>query len=102
MGIVDTNSTAPPTNNANNNAHSTNIYIQGFYGIMLPIFIWSMCFIRAWQFQTLIAEAEVEMQNRFDEILGQQQQQQQDESDTAANPIINDDLTLQSDDHSIV
>merc|ERR1711862_989319 len=90
--VIDTNSSTTTTNNNNDYSTktTTNIYIQGFYGIIFPIFIWTMCFIRAYQFQTLIAEAETDMQNRFDEILNQQQEQQ------------DDDVTLQADDHSIV
>merc|ERR1711920_729956 len=51
------------------NSNSSNAYVEAFYGIMLPLFIWSICFLRAWQFQSLIEEAELEMQMRFDEIL---------------------------------
>lgn len=123
-----TNSTTIDSNINNNDSYGyangpndtdTNIYMDGFYGIMFPIFIWSMCFVRAWQFQTLIAEAEMEMQNRFDEILGQQQQQEQQEevqqnnnsnnremnSSSITTTSIGDDLSLQIDDidtHSIV
>jgi len=74
--IDDSNSTS--TDYSNNDDPDTNIYMEGFYGIMFPIFIWTMCFVRAWQFQTLIAEAEREMQSRFDDLLGQQRERDED------------------------
>lgn len=73
--IDDSNSTSTDYSNENYDP-DTNIYMEGFYGIMFPIFIWSMCFIRAWQFQTLIAEAEREMQTRFDDLMGQQRERE--------------------------
>lgn len=52
------------------NTNDSNVYVDSFYGVMVPLCIWSICFLRAWQFQSMISQAEQEMQLRLDEILG--------------------------------
>jgi hypothetical protein len=40
------------------------LYATAFVGILLPLTVWMMCIIRAYQFQSLIREAEVEAEER--------------------------------------
>jgi len=42
----------------------TSVYAQATLAMLLPLFVWSMCFVRAWQFQHLIHLAELEAQQR--------------------------------------
>mmetsp|Transcript_30116 Transcript_30116/g.54576 ORF Transcript_30116/g.54576 Transcript_30116/m.54576 type:complete len:438 (-) Transcript_30116:51-1364(-) len=40
------------------------LYTTAFFGILLPLTVWLLCIIRAYQFQSLIREAEVEAEER--------------------------------------
>jgi hypothetical protein len=40
------------------------LYTDAFVGILLPLTVWALCVIRAYQFQTLIREAEQEAEER--------------------------------------
>ena len=40
------------------------LYTTAFVGILLPLTVWLLCIIRAYQFQSLIREAEVEAEER--------------------------------------
>lgn len=43
---------------------STELYTTAFIGILLPLTVWLLCIMRAFQFQSLIREAEVEAEER--------------------------------------
>lgn len=60
-------------NNGNENNATTsggNIYMQTLVSLTLPIAVWLICFYRAWQFRSLIVEAQREAEERhhFHEI----------------------------------
>ena len=40
------------------------LYTSAFVGILLPLTVWMLCIVRAYQFQSLIREAEVEAEER--------------------------------------
>mmetsp|Transcript_5625 Transcript_5625/g.7844 ORF Transcript_5625/g.7844 Transcript_5625/m.7844 type:complete len:407 (-) Transcript_5625:122-1342(-) len=40
-------------------------YIKAFLGIVIPMMVWVLCCVRAWQFHHLIAEAEEEAEERI-------------------------------------
>jgi hypothetical protein len=46
------------------NLDDASLYGGSFVGILLPLTVWTMCILRAYQFQVLIREAEVEAQER--------------------------------------
>ena len=48
----------------NQNLDDASLYGGSFVGILLPLAIWTMCVVRAYQFQLLIREAELEAQER--------------------------------------
>ena len=48
----------------NQNLDDASLYGGSFVGILLPLTIWTMCIVRAYQFQLLIREAELEAQER--------------------------------------
>ena len=41
-----------------------NIYTETLVGLTLPVAVWIICFLRAWQFRSLIAEAQREAEER--------------------------------------
>ena len=45
-------------------ASQTDLYIQALFGVSLPICIWGICFLRAYQFQQLVQQAEIEALER--------------------------------------
>lgn len=53
-------------NNNSNEATAPvgNIYTQTLIGLTLPIAVWMICFLRAWQFRSLISEAQREAEER--------------------------------------
>ena len=42
------------------NLESGNLYLEALMQVVLPIAIWFLCFLRAWQLQKLVNEAELE------------------------------------------
>lgn len=48
----------------NQHVDPTELYTTALVGIFLPITVWTLCIIRAYQFQMLIREAEVEAEER--------------------------------------
>lgn len=48
----------------NQNVDSSELYSTAFVGILLPLTVWLLCIMRAYQFQMLIREAEEEAQER--------------------------------------
>lgn len=78
---MDTNSTDFANIDNYSNTTSSNVYVDSFYGIMIPICVWAICFVRAWQFQSMIAQAEQEMQLRLDEILGNSSPHNEDQEE---------------------
>jgi hypothetical protein len=40
------------------------LYTTSFVGILLPLTVWMLCILRAYQFQALIREAEIEAEER--------------------------------------
>jgi len=46
------------------NLDDASLYGGSFVGVLLPLTVWTMCILRAYQFQVLIREAEVEAQER--------------------------------------
>ena len=54
------------SNNYNNtNTGSDSVYSQAFNVMLLPAMVWGMCIFRAWQFQSLLTEAEQEAAERI-------------------------------------
>jgi len=45
------------------------LYTDAFVGILLPLTVWALCVIRAYQFQTLIREAEQEAEERTRDLM---------------------------------
>jgi len=53
------------TDNGDEKSQSnTQIYTQALFHISIPVFLWFVCFYRAWQFQKIIREAELEAEER--------------------------------------
>lgn len=48
----------------NKDLDDASLYGGSFVGILLPLTVWTMCIVRAYQFQLLIREAELEAQER--------------------------------------
>ncbi|KAL7508287.1 hypothetical protein ACHAXN_005355 [Cyclotella atomus] len=48
----------------NQNLDDASLYGGSFVGILLPLTVWTLCIVRAYQFQVLIREAEVEARER--------------------------------------
>lgn len=48
----------------NNTAQYGNIYVQTLVSLTLPIAVWIICFYRAWQFRSLLLEAQREAEER--------------------------------------
>eukprot|EP01083_Nonionella_stella_P245853 854180_1 len=48
----------------NQQIDSSELYSTAFVGILLPLIVWLLCIIRAYQFQHLIREAEMEAEER--------------------------------------
>jgi Ubiquitin family len=82
----------PPSSPLNGNgANSDSVFNQAVQAMILPAVVWGLCIFRAWQFQHLLAEAELEALERIqseeeqegeendgnDEEQALQQQQQQ-------------------------
>ncbi|KAL7491353.1 hypothetical protein ACHAWT_000726 [Skeletonema menzelii] len=45
------------------------LHTDAFVGILLPMTVWALCIIRAYQFQTLIREAEIEAEQRTRDLM---------------------------------
>mmetsp|Transcript_20665 Transcript_20665/g.44864 ORF Transcript_20665/g.44864 Transcript_20665/m.44864 type:complete len:446 (-) Transcript_20665:259-1596(-) len=73
------------------------LYTTAFMGILLPLTVWLLCIIRAYQFQSLIREAEVEAEER---TRGLNREGETDNNDTEEGetprslPYGSDDLEL--------
>jgi len=50
------------------NGFSENVYFQAFVSVSLPLCIWGICFLRAFQFQQLVRQAEMEAMERHGRI----------------------------------
>jgi len=48
----------------NNTSQYGNIYVQTLVSLTLPIAVWIICFYRAWQFRSLLLEAQREAEER--------------------------------------
>jgi hypothetical protein len=56
---------SPYDNNPYNNNPDDSVYDQAFQVMVLPAMVWCLCIFRAWQFQSLLAEAEQEAAERI-------------------------------------
>ncbi|KAL7489939.1 hypothetical protein ACHAW6_015675 [Cyclotella cf. meneghiniana] len=52
----------------NQSLDDASLYGGSFLGILLPLTVWTLCILRAYQFQLLIREAEVEAQERTNAV----------------------------------
>jgi len=61
---LNLNQMAKAAEEHNQNLDDASLYGGSFVGILLPLTVWTMCIVRAYQFQLLIREAELEAQER--------------------------------------
>ena len=48
---------------------SADLYTNAFFASVLPFFLWITCFLRAWQFQVLVRDAEQEAEERINRLV---------------------------------
>ena len=61
---LNVQATAKHADERNQHLPQSELYTSAFVGILLPLTIWLLCIIRAYQFQILIREAEIEAEER--------------------------------------
>ena len=61
---LNLNQMAKAAEEHNQSLDDASLYGGSFVGILLPLTVWTMCIVRAYQFQLLLREAEMEAQER--------------------------------------
>jgi Ubiquitin family len=68
--------------NDNNNPDNQSVYMQALQVMLLPAMVWIVCILRAYQFSSLLQEAEIEAENRIREELRLAVDDDDDEDDS--------------------
>lgn len=58
-----------------NGEDSGNLYVKALFMVSVPAVVWLYCFLRAWQYQRIILEAELEAEERHDRFLSREHEQ---------------------------